>query len=221
MNFTVICPNCGSRLQLFDSQIKKKKGTLRCVRCGSRIPYDLTQPRPVRTGFWPETEVPFKPGAQKKFLSIAKARQKNPDFQLRPLAERPPEDRPAPAPSAASRVPPAFDRSQNAFQKFDLKTGQIIGSAAPAAKSAPRPQPASKAVPHPQPAPETAAQAPRSRNIPRVPADRSRPARRSGTPKHPISREAVRAARPAAARPVRAPGVLSRLCSFFLRLFKK
>lgn len=159
MNFTVICPNCGSRLQLFDSQIKKKKGTLRCVRCGSRIPYDLTQPRPVRTGFWPETEVPFKPGAQKKFLSIAKARQKNPDFQLRPLAERPPEDRPAPAP--------------------------------------------------------------RSRNIPRVPADRSRPARRSGTPKHPLSREAVRAARPAAARPVRAPGVLSRLRSFFLRLFKK
>lgn len=209
MNFTVICPNCGSRLQLFDSQIKKKKGTLRCVRCGSRIPYDLTQPRPVRTGFWPETEVPFKPGAQKKFLSIAKARQKNPDFQLRPLAERPPEDRPAPAPSAASRVPPAFDRSQNTFQKFDLKTGQIIGSAAP------------KAVPHPQPASETAAPSPRSRNIPRVPADRSRPARRSGTPKHPLSREAVRAARPAAARPVRAPGVLSRLRSFFLRLFKK
>lgn len=211
MNFTVICPNCGSRLQLFDSQIKKKKGTLRCVRCGSRIPYDLTRPRPVRTGFWPETEVPFKPGAQKKLLSIAKAHQKNPDFQLRPLAERPPEDRPVPAPSAASRVPPSFDRSQNAFQKFDLKTGQIISSTAPAAKSAPRPQPA----------PETAAPAPRSRNIPRVPADRSRPARRSGTPKHPLSREAVRAARPAAARPVRAPGVLSRLRSFFLRLFKK
>ncbi len=134
MDFTIICPGCGSKLKLFDSQVKQKKGTIRCTRCGQRIKYDLTKPDPVRTGFWAETETPFKVGAQKRFLSIAKARQKNPkqDFPAPVMA-------PAAAAPEAPRVPPTFDRSHSQFQAFDMKTGTIIGDAAqkPAAPSMP------------------------------------------------------------------------------------
>lgn len=119
MNFTIICPNCGTRLTLFDSQIKAQKGTVRCTRCGNRVRYDLTKPGAGQPGFWPETAVPFKPGAQNRFLSIAKARKENPDFQGFSAT-------PAPEPTDAPRIPPAFSRSQNAFQKFDMKAGTVL-----------------------------------------------------------------------------------------------
>ena len=70
MNFTITCPNCGTKLPLFDSQVKKRKGAVRCTRCGSRIQYDLSRPNPVRAGFWPETETPFKPGAKNRLLPL-------------------------------------------------------------------------------------------------------------------------------------------------------
>lgn len=147
MDFTVLCPNCGAKLHLFDSQVKRRKGTLRCTRCGCRIPYDLSQPRPVRTGFWPETEAPFKPGAQKKFLSLAKAHQQHPDFQLKPLSEgRLAETELSGLRGSASRVPPAFDRSQSSFKAFDLKTGRVLDEAAPLSRT-PVPKPVRPAPP--------------------------------------------------------------------------
>ena len=118
MDFTILCPNCNTKLKLFDSQVKKKEGYIRCTRCGARIKYDLTKPQPAATGFWPDREVPFKPGAQRRFLSIAKAMQEKPGQQFPQMAA-------APEPSAP-RVPPSFDRSQGGFAKFDLKTGQIL-----------------------------------------------------------------------------------------------
>lgn len=210
MDFTVLCPNCGAKLHLFDSQVKRRKGTLRCTRCGCRIPYDLSQPRPVRTGFWPETEVPFKPGAQKKFLSLAKAHQQHPDFQLKPLAEgRLAETELSGLRSSASHVPPAFDRSQSPFKAFDLKTGRVLDEAAPLSR-APVPKPVRPAPPEAPP-----------KNVPKLPPEPRRSARRRPAPKPAVTRDAVRAARPAAARSIRSPGVLARLRSFFLRLFRK
>ncbi len=131
MNYTITCPGCGSKLKLFDSQVKQKQGFIRCTRCGQKIKYDLTKPDPVGTGFWADTEVPFKVGAQKRFLSIAKARQARVEKGETPL---PLGTAALPDTSTASRIPQAFDRSQNHFQKFDMKTGQIIGeTASPAA----------------------------------------------------------------------------------------
>ena len=118
MNFTITCPNCQTSLKLFDSQIKKKEGYIRCTRCGARIKYDLNNPRLAETGFWPSREPAFKPGAQRRFLSISKAMQENPGqpFSASPV----PQEAPIP------RFQPAFDRSASPFQKFDLKTGQIL-----------------------------------------------------------------------------------------------
>ena len=151
MNFTLICPNCGTRLTLFDSQIKAKKGTVRCTRCGNRVRYDLTKPGAGQAGFWPETAVPFKPGAQNRFLSIAKAQKTDPDFKGFSAM-------PAPETPDAPRIPPAFSREQNSFQSFDLKTGQVIPSEKTPAKAPPpsvsetktkTPPPASTKISHP------------------------------------------------------------------------
>lgn len=140
MNYTITCPGCGNKLKLFDSQVKQKQGSIRCTRCGQKIKYDLTKPDPVSTGFWADTEVPFKVGAQKRFLSITKARQKQAENgTLSPLAAL---SAPSPESTGISRVPEAFDRTQNHFQKFDMKTGQIIGAASsPAASQHPAPVP--------------------------------------------------------------------------------
>ena len=151
MNFTLICPNCGTRLTLFDSQIKAKKGTIRCTRCGNRVRYDLTKPGAGQAGFWPETAVPFKPGAQNRFLSIAKAQKTDPDFKGFSAM-------PAPETPDAPRIPPAFSREQNSFQSFDLKTGQVIPSKKTPAKAPPpsvsetktKTPPASAKISHPQ-----------------------------------------------------------------------
>lgn len=139
MDFTILCPNCNTKLKLFDSQVKKKEGYIRCTRCGARIKYDLTKPQPAATGFWPDREVPFKPGAQRRFLSIAKAMQEEPGQQLPQMA-------PVPE-TSAPQIPPSFDRSQGRFQKFDLKAGQILpegkGSAFPVSAAPPEKKAAS------------------------------------------------------------------------------
>ena len=135
MNFTLICPHCGTRLTLFDSQVKAQKGTVRCTRCGNRVRYDLTKPGAGQPGFWPETAVPFKPGAQNRFLSIAKARKENPNFKGFSAMS-------APEAADAPRIPPAFSRDQNTFQKFDLKTGQVLPRETAATEAAPTSLPA-------------------------------------------------------------------------------
>lgn len=155
MNYTIMCPGCGSQLKLFDSQVKQKRGFIRCTRCGQKIKYDLTKPDPVSTGFWADTEVPFKVGAQKRFLSIAKARQARMEKGEAALAIAA-----APAPLSTpsiSRVPQSFDRSQNHFQKFDMKTGQIISEKASPVQPASKTQAAAPKVPAMTAAPKPAA----------------------------------------------------------------
>lgn len=114
MDFTITCPNCGTELILFDSQVKRRRGTVRCTRCRCRVAYDLSQPRPVRIGFWAETETPFKPGDRDRLLSVIRARQKKagvlPDTPEAPVTPRP-------------RTDPA---RQSPFASFDLRTGQIL-----------------------------------------------------------------------------------------------
>lgn len=41
MAFTLICHACGQKLTLFDIDVKKRKGSVRCTRCGARVSYDL------------------------------------------------------------------------------------------------------------------------------------------------------------------------------------
>lgn len=214
MDFTIICPGCGSKLKLFDSQVKQKKGSIRCTRCGQKIKYDLSKPDPVQTGFWAETEVPFKVGAQKRFLSIAKARQKNPkqDFPAPVMA--------ANAETPAPRIPPAFDRSHSQFQAFDMKTGTIVGDAdktgipegisskSQSAPLAPRISPVSR---HTEP--PTLAQ--RKANIPIT--------RRKAAPAKSAAQSHFRIPHAPGGKMVSAgaPSLFSRLRSFFTSLFKR
>lgn len=235
MDFTITCPNCGTKLTLFESQTKKKQGSIRCVHCGNRVRYDTTKPG-GGTGYWPTTETPFKPGAKNKFLSIAKAQQKNPDFQFKQLTA-PPEDL-----SVPSRIPQAFDRSQNAFQKFDMKTGRIVTDA-PAAEISPKT--AAKKITLPPPLSAPAEKERTARNAPHLPekasavraapaerrtpklsetlsAEASRPARtETRAAKSPVTHAMLRSASapaPQAAAPK--AGLLSRIRSFFSRFMK-
>lgn len=169
MNYTITCPGCGSRLKLFDSQIKQKQGFIRCTRCGQKIKYDLTKPDPVSTGFWADTEVPFKVGAQKRFLSIAKARQKHAD-EASPFTPAMAMPKSPELASSVSRIPQAFDRSQNHFQKFDLKTGQIIGEKPAPVQTAPKAAPVSPKTQAVMAAPKPAA--PKAQPKPMTPAMR-------------------------------------------------
>lgn len=235
MDFTITCPNCGTKLTLFESQTKKKQGSIRCVHCGSRVRYDTTKPG-GGTGYWPRTETPFKPGAKNKFLSIAKAQQKNPDFQFKQLTA-PPEDLPAP-----SRIPQAFDRSQNAFQKFDMNTGRIVTDA-PAAEISPKSAAKKIILPPPLSAPaekETAVRtaphlsetagavrgAPAERRTPKLAealsAEASLPVRTEmHAAKAPITHAMLRSASsPVPQTSAAKAGILSRIRSFFSGLMK-
>ena len=40
MAFTLICHACGQKLTLFDIDVKKRKGSVRCTRCGARVSYE-------------------------------------------------------------------------------------------------------------------------------------------------------------------------------------
>lgn len=47
---TVICPFCKKELQLFQSQVERRRGRIRCVGCAAVVPYDLdarTRRRPL------------------------------------------------------------------------------------------------------------------------------------------------------------------------------
>ncbi len=116
MNFTLTCPNCGEKLRLFDMQIKRRRGTVRCTRCGSRVAYDLSCPRPERIGFWAVEETPFKPAAKEKLLSVIRARQKKAGLTAAGKSS------PAKMKSLRQTTP----RPDSPFQAFDLRTGQII-----------------------------------------------------------------------------------------------
>lgn len=37
----IICPYCKKELTLFQSQVERRRGRIRCVGCSAVIPYDL------------------------------------------------------------------------------------------------------------------------------------------------------------------------------------
>lgn len=50
MNHIIVCPYCKKELALFQSQIERRRGRIKCIGCGTSIPYDLdrrTRPRRI------------------------------------------------------------------------------------------------------------------------------------------------------------------------------
>ncbi len=57
MNHIVICPYCKKELHLFQSQVERRKGRVKCIGCGTSVPYDLDRgkrPRRIRLPGMPE-----------------------------------------------------------------------------------------------------------------------------------------------------------------------
>ncbi len=125
MAFTLICHACGQKLTLFDLDVKKRKGTVRCTRCGARISYDLDKRNIQQSGFWAAEEPAFDSRAKNRLVNqlkreeARKAKAEGKDTADVISMEQNP-----------SRVHD-FDENpfsaKAGFAKFDLKTGQIIG----------------------------------------------------------------------------------------------
>lgn len=97
MSYTLTCPRCATRLSLFTGAIQKRKGTIRCTRCGSRIAYDLDARRIQKTGYPKETLAPFDSKAKEKMLSgMSKEKQKDQNKKI--LRENPFQKAPGFAP---------------------------------------------------------------------------------------------------------------------------
>ena len=122
MPFTLTCHVCGQKLTLFDLDVKKRKGSIRCNHCGAKINYDLDQRKIQQSGFWAEREPAFDPRARNRLMK---------------QIEREEMRRGKPEPTAATSAQAhTFEDSPFAqkagFAKFDLKTGTIVGGAAKA-----------------------------------------------------------------------------------------
>ena len=119
MPFTLTCHVCGQKLTLFDLDVKKRKGSIRCNHCGAKINYDLDQRKIQQSGFWAEREPAFDPRARNRLMK-----------QIEREEMRQGKAEPTPRVSAA---PHTFEDSPFAqkagFAKFDLKTGTIVGDA--------------------------------------------------------------------------------------------
>lgn len=50
-------PRVWTKLTLFDLDVKKRKGSIRCNHCGAKINYDLDQRKIQQSGFWAEREL--------------------------------------------------------------------------------------------------------------------------------------------------------------------
>lgn len=111
MSYTLTCPRCATRLSLFTGAIQKRKGTLRCTRCGSRIAYDLDARRIQKTGYTKESASPFDRRAKEKMLSgISKEKQKDQNKKI--LWENP------------------FQKAPG-FDSFDYRTGSLSSKRTP------------------------------------------------------------------------------------------
>lgn len=125
MPFTLTCHVCGQKLTLFDLDVKKRKGSIRCNHCGAKINYDLDQRKIQQSGFWAEWEPAFDPRARNRLMKqIEREEMRQGKAEPTPRASAPPhtfEDSP-------------FARKAG-FAKFDLKTGTIVGEAPKARES--------------------------------------------------------------------------------------
>ncbi len=114
MAFTLTCRVCGQKLHLFDIDVKKRKGTVRCNRCGAKIAYDLDQRKIQQSGFWATEEPAFDARAKNRLMN-----------QIQREEARK---------SAQTSAAPAHDFGENpfaakaGFAKFDLKTGEIVSA---------------------------------------------------------------------------------------------
>ncbi|MGN0954198.1 hypothetical protein [Dialister sp.] len=133
MAFTLICHACGQKLTLFDLDVKKRKGTVRCTRCGARISYDLDKRNIQQSGFWATEEPAFDNRARNRMITQlkreearkAKAEGKEPQNIIQM--------------DQGSSHLHDFDENpfsaKAGFAKFDMKTGQIISDDSPKAPS--------------------------------------------------------------------------------------
>lgn len=131
MPFTLTCHVCGQKLTLFDLDVKKRKGSIRCNHCGAKINYDLDQRKIQQSGFWAEREPAFDPRARNRLMKQIEREEMR---RGKPTA-------------AASAQRHTFEDSPFAqkagFAKFDLKTGEIVGAGV-TAKTAPAAPPKSR-----------------------------------------------------------------------------
>lgn len=111
MSYTLTCPRCATRLPLFTSAIQKRKGIIRCTRCGSRIAYDIDARGIQKTGYTKETRSPFDCSAKEKMLSgMSKEKQKCQNKQI--LSTNP------------------FQKAPG-FEPFDARTGSLPSNRTP------------------------------------------------------------------------------------------
>ncbi len=131
MAFTLTCRVCGQKLTLFDLDVKKRKGTVRCNRCGARIAYDLDQRKVQQSGFWATEEPAFDARAKNRMMNQLKREEAR-------------KNGAASVAAAENQSAKAHDFGENpfaakaGFAKFDLKTGEILGETAAPKTETPR-----------------------------------------------------------------------------------
>ena len=119
MAFTLTCHVCGQKLTLFDLDVKKRKGTIRCNHCGAKISYDLDKRKIQESGFWAQTEPAFDSRAKNRLMNQLKREDARKEGK-------------AASPISQTETERAHDFDNNpfaskaGFAKFDLKTGQIV-----------------------------------------------------------------------------------------------
>lgn len=135
MPFTLTCHVCGQKLTLFDLDVKKRKGTIRCNHCGAKINYDLDQRKIQQSGFWAEREPAFDPRAKNRLMQQIEREEKRRGkaVEAESTSAKAPQHTFAESPFAAKA----------GFAKFDLKTGEIVGAGA-TVKTAPAAPPKSR-----------------------------------------------------------------------------
>jgi DNA-directed RNA polymerase subunit RPC12/RpoP len=149
MAFTLICHACGQKLTLFDLDVKKRKGTIRCTRCGARISYDLDKRNIQQSGFWATEEPAFDPRARNRLMNQLKREEAR---KAAAEGKEPPVLRMETNPARAHDFDDNPFSAKPGFAKFDLKTGQII------------PDGPEKPAPQKPMAPKAPAASPRSRD---------------------------------------------------------
>ena len=118
MAFTLTCHVCGQKLTLFDLDVKKRKGTIRCNHCGAKISYDLDKRKIQESGFWAQTEPAFDSRAKNRLMNQLKREEARKEWKAAPVSQQ------------ETERAHDFDNnpfaSKAGFAKFDLKTGQIV-----------------------------------------------------------------------------------------------
>ena len=119
MAFTLICHACGQKLTLFDIDVKRRKGSVRCTRCGARVSYDLDKRKIQQSGFWSEEESTFDPRVRER---VVRQLERNAGRKEAPL---PPKK--APEPSHAHDFGDNPFSAKPGFAHFEDGHGSHIG----------------------------------------------------------------------------------------------